>query len=238
MNKFLALILVLSFNTYSQKKNSIITYSVSTVAIQTANYFKGKEENQELKKMANSFLNNNEEVICQLYFNDKEAVFFKSRKLNTPNKTKKLIDILIGNEMFYSNSINKTTLIQKQFGGELFLIESNFFNWELTQETRLINNYTCYEAIGVKISENSNGVFKNPIVAWYTPEIPINFGPKEFCGLPGAIIELNDNKLLYVAKKIELNTSKKIKIKKPTKGKIMNEIEFDSLAKQLFYERF
>ncbi len=32
MNKFLALILVLSFNTYSQKKNSIITYFVSTVA--------------------------------------------------------------------------------------------------------------------------------------------------------------------------------------------------------------
>lgn len=55
--------------------------------------------------------------------------------------------------------------------------------WRINKkETKKINNYRCYKA---------TALFRgSEMVAYYTPEIPIGFGPFKFKGLPGLILEV------------------------------------------------
>ncbi|WP_159021807.1 GLPGLI family protein [Formosa sp. L2A11] len=63
------------------------------------------------------------------------------------------------------------------------------FNWVLQNETQTILGYTCKKATAERIM----GVRKQHITAWYTEDIPINDGPKDFNGLPGLILQVNTN---------------------------------------------
>ena len=58
--------------------------------------------------------------------------------------------------------------------------------------------------------------------AWYTLDIPINNGPENYWGLPGLILEINDGTQTIVCTEIIFNPSKKVEIKEPTKGKVVN----------------
>ncbi len=59
-------------------------------------------------------------------------------------------------------------------------------NWELADETRIINTITCKKA-KVKFKGRN-------WIAWYAPEIPLPYGPMKFSGLPGLIIKITDEK--------------------------------------------
>lgn len=64
------------------------------------------------------------------------------------------------------------------------------FNWEFTEETDTIIGYPCAKAT---VS------FAGRIyVAWYTPNIPLPFGPYKFGGLPGLILKIQDSEAQYV----------------------------------------
>lgn len=55
--------------------------------------------------------------------------------------------------------------------------------WKIFEkETKKIHNFTCFKA---------TALFRgSEMVAYYTPEIPIGFGPFKFKGLPGLILEV------------------------------------------------
>ena len=59
-------------------------------------------------------------------------------------------------------------------------------NWELADETKIINTITCKKA-KVKFKGRN-------WIAWYAPEIPLPYGPMKFSGLPGLIIKITDEK--------------------------------------------
>jgi GLPGLI family protein len=65
------------------------------------------------------------------------------------------------------------------------------------------------------------------IMAWYTPEIPVNQGPESYWGLPGLILEVNDGKTVILCSKVVLNTKEKVEIKAPAKGKVISQKEYD-----------
>ncbi len=56
------------------------------------------------------------------------------------------------------------------------------------------------------------------IKAWFTPDIPFQFGPIIYSGLPGMILELKQGYYIFTAQEIEFS-QKDIIIAKPTKGK-------------------
>ncbi|WP_405611677.1 GLPGLI family protein [Polaribacter sp. Asnod1-A03] len=62
-------------------------------------------------------------------------------------------------------------------------------------------------------------------MVWFTSIIPVSFGPKDFNGLLGLVLLVEMKKRTITASKIVLNPKKKIKIKKPTKGKKMTAEE-------------
>lgn len=77
-------------------------------------------------------------------------------------------------------------------------------NWELLEETKMINSFTCQKAIGQFRGRT--------YTVWFTFEIPVSLGPWKLNGLPGLILEASDskNQFHFFAKKIEYNTNKNI----------------------------
>lgn len=81
------------------------------------------------------------------------------------------------------------------------------------------------------VSEGRAGKISKKITAWYTTEIPLNFGIKGFNGLPGITLELNiDNNLKFHFINMKLNPEEEIEIKEP-KGKKMSLTEFNQKLK-------
>lgn len=126
-------------------------------------------------------------------------------------------------EVIYMNTSQKYTLKELDFFGDEILVKSTLKNdWNLTQETRKIGGYVCFKAW----KKVNNTVL---IEAWYTPEIPLNIGPRGFGNLPGLILELKQAELSYVASEIILNPKKSPTIKLPKNKKIVKEAEFNKL---------
>jgi GLPGLI family protein len=115
---------------------------------------------------------------------------------------------------------------------EFILIDTLNYNWQLSNEIKLIDNYKCYKAT-LKIDKNVSGT-KNDlnITAWYSPEIPIAFGPNGFSGLPGLILELDYKNVKFSARSITLNSNTNFEIKKPSKGIEINRDKYIKLLKE------
>jgi len=115
---------------------------------------------------------------------------------------------------------------------------------ELTGETKNIGNYTCYKAVFEKEEESieinmidgdvkeEKVLKKRTLVAWYTPDIPISNGPRDYGGLPGLILEVNDGDLTIVCSEIVLNPKEVKEIKEPIKGKIVTRKKFGDITKE------
>ena len=86
------------------------------------------------------------------------------------------------------------------------LTEENLPVWELVDETKQIGDYSCYKARGYILGEGNSGQVKKEFEAWYTPDIPVQFGPYVYSGLPGLVLQVNfDDDLLFEATEIILN---------------------------------
>ncbi|MGH1519641.1 GLPGLI family protein [Chryseobacterium sp. JK1] len=64
--------------------------------------------------------------------------------------------------------------------------EVNNIEWKLINEFKKIGNVNCQKAITNKYGRNW--------IAYFNPNIPLNYGPYKFNKLPGLIVELYDDK--------------------------------------------
>ena len=67
------------------------------------------------------------------------------------------------------------------------------------------------------------------VVAWYTPQIPVNQGPGEYWGLPGLILEVSAGNVTMLCSKIVLNPEEKEDIDKPKKGDVVTKSEYNKI---------
>ncbi|MEN8666268.1 MAG: GLPGLI family protein [Flavobacteriaceae bacterium] len=72
------------------------------------------------------------------------------------------------------------------------------------------------------------------ITAWYTLDIPISQGPKEYWGLPGLILEVTEGRTAILCSKIVINPKEPLVIEAPSKGKKISQAEFqETMAKKV-----
>lgn len=139
-------------------------------------------------------------------------------------------------------------------------------DWQMTNETKQIGQYLCFKAVAVKeVDEfdwrsmrrrndeketqketdttNTKTVIEDieipktiEIVAWYTPQIPVNQGPGEYWGLPGLILEVNADRTTILCTKIILNPAEKETITVPSKGKEITQEDYNATVKQKMEE--
>jgi GLPGLI family protein len=67
------------------------------------------------------------------------------------------------------------------------------------------------------------------VVAWYTPQIPINQGPDGYWGLPGLILEISADRTTILCTKIVMNPEEKEDIDKPEKGQKVTQAEYTEI---------
>jgi len=187
-----------------------------------------------------------------LSFNKEESIYKEDIPLESPQPAG--VEIMVvntsGSDILYKNLKDKRYTNQNESFSKLFLIKDKLeeLDWEMTGETKFIGEYECYKATttreevvmqsGISINgdkdleEDSDAepeMREVTVTAWYAPSIPINNGPQNYHGLPGLILEVNDGTTTMICSKIVLNPDKKIKIEEPTKGKELDQEEYDEI---------
>ena len=226
-------ILLFSFNAFSQGSfKGRVIYNISYKKPNLEEY-KKKKNDEEVRSRVIDMYNNTKDVKSTLLFNRYESLFKLEKKMSKSNKSEmNLTQFFAGNnEVNYYNLNDQNIITQKELMGDYFLISKKQKKWILTKETKKIGKYLCYKAEFLYKGGKPKRVKK--IIAWFTEEIPISFGPRNYAGLPGLILELEDSKLIYKAIKVELGLKEKLKIEKPSKGKKISEENYLKFVKSI-----
>jgi GLPGLI family protein len=111
------------------------------------------------------------------------------------------------------------------FGKDNLLVQDSIFkNWDITNEKKIIDGYTCYKANYKQIKKVLDKTETTTAIAWFCPDIPISFGPAQFSGLPGLIFQLDSN--LYSFNLLNFTFNKDLILKKSVNGKIISLEEY------------
>jgi GLPGLI family protein len=148
-------------------------------------------------------------------------------------------------KLLYKNIAEQVYLQEDEMMGKEFLIKDALepAEWELTGETKKIGNYTAQKATYSKIIDSqrfSTGMTEMEnvkdtisVTAWFTPEIPVSHGPSNYFGLPGLILELQNQGSTLICDRIELNPSADpVAIEQPKKGKVVSQEEFRAVQEE------
>lgn len=227
---FLILFLITSNSLLSQKTNK------ATYNIITSENEKTKNLPEHLRKTIQEAEDASENLHPILIFNDSISVFKLEDNSIIDNdlstsivcNCKKPLYTIAKKNINLRNNTNSIAIKEDEF----VLIDSLQTKWNITSETKKIENFTCYKATqeitiinSAKNADGSAKILKKSITAWFTPEIPYTFGPSGYGGLPGLIIELQDENKLFGLQKLEL-LPENPKIILPTKGKEISKIEY------------
>lgn len=152
-----------------------------------------------VKKGTNSF-----STKFTLLFSDDEVAFISENVMKTDSMRK------TGENATMSDPLNLTTLYSKKGKNSTtyFPLERNCYKivsneipiWEILPDIKKVKNYTVQKAV------TTFGGRK--WTAWFTNEIPIMEGPYKFRGLPGLIVEIEDEKKHFVFSLTEVKDKK------------------------------
>ncbi len=210
---------------------------------------KAKELNEKINKMF--------EKIFVLNFNKAESIYQQEQKLKETGSRGSTFAFELEGEL-YKNSQTKKYLKAEEFANKNYIITDVLknYNWDITQESKKIGGYTCYKAISItkvtkkelqeyevekaKQSKNKTSFFNlekpkdKKITVWYNPEIPVSHGPNQYWGLPGLIMEVNENNLIILCSKVILNPKDKKSIKAPKNGKVISQNAYDLMEEKQY----
>jgi len=219
MKKIIIIFLLFSMNIDAQV-TGIVSYGFMVNDFKTN--IKRDKIFEELNKQSG-------DVIFVLNFKGKESIFKVDDKMEIEINSigKSYAKTIVGKGSFYTDLNKDLTIRKAEVYGEVFLIRLNpsSNNWKLSTDSKLIGKYKCFKATMSKAIENQSGKYIFEIIAWYAPEIPVSFGPKEYNNLPGLILELKGTHYTFYAKNIELYPKKELKLLEFS-GVIISQEEF------------
>ena len=170
------------------------------------------EDNEIIKNSKNKYLYAGlDNALASLQFflvaNKVQCHFFMENGLAMNDRAKRLATAFTGKNNVYINLTTKLFVKQKNILNDIYFVSGDIDpKWKLIDEEKVIEGYLCFKAISekvVKTKENTNKIV--PVIAWYCPTIPFSFGPKEYFNLPGLIMELQEDKIAFLATKIMFN---------------------------------
>ena len=222
--------ILISYYSIGQTNNIKITYNVE----------KFIDEESELEKIYLSTFKNFQAIFDELEFslmiNTEKSIFFLKDKLYSDKYT---ADLALSTIEYFGRIEQRkdhfiTENLEEDFGR--FLVKRSYQNWVLyKEETKMIDNYLCFKATTSYTVTNIKGkVFTHNFTAWYSPELPYNYGPIGYGNLPGLILELQADDFTYGVSKIEFfeQEDKKLKMPKLKKLKIITDSELEQLAEK------
>lgn len=222
--KIIYLLFLSSFYSFAQINSCQITYGLIIADDDLVS--KDKKINDLFKKGqvgANK-------LFFELNANNEESLFKLKEKINDQESEMAQMLTLATNVYYVTSKSDEKIKQLNNHLGQYIINYTNKTEWKLTNESKYIDSHLCFKATAEQVVTYSKATYTHPIIAWYCPSIPFNFGPIGYNGLPGLILELQERFAIYGAKKIDLKTVNII-IEKPNKGKIVTEAEFSAMLK-------
>jgi len=206
MKKFIFTIINLFYlSSFSQINSGKITYNITKEYNEESDYFKF----YSLQYPDCFYDEFPQEIYYEIQFSKNQYLFYVIPDNITNKVCENLISTVIGTmglenykiftqDVFYSYSYHL---------GNHLLISNQPFEWVITDETKTIQNFICYKAYYIETIDLGDEVKTNTHTVWFTPDLPFSYGPGDYYGLPGVILEANNmlGKYTYGASKIELN---------------------------------
>lgn len=158
-----------------------------------------------------------------LKVNSNGTLFEEEKKMAYDERKKKISDMASAGYSISNYSYDKERDKLFTITNNLNVISNHSYEWDLTSETKDIDNYTCYKATYIYNFITTKGKEVNRLItAWYTPDISFSYGPNGYMGLPGLILELEYDKTKLVAKEIQF-FKEDVKIDFPKNREITEE---------------
>jgi GLPGLI family protein len=222
--KYLLIILFTSFSTKAQTSGYIEFKSkIVSQVIDTA-----KTKNDNVKQMMlNTVYKMKKQMpyaTYELIFNDNKSVFKIKKKMSVDNTIdyKDVAGFSDADGEFFTESTKELRLRKIKAWNNYYIIRSSFSQWELKNQEKKILGYRCFKAVSKKELDNGDSI---EVIAWFAKDLPFNFGPKEFVGLPGLILEIEERGIKFYATKVNLS-NKNYNIKLPEVNKSISKKEF------------
>ncbi len=206
MKRVMFFVLLVSSFSFSQFKGGEAVYGV------TYTEDVDNENQKKIKDIFTSMYPNIEttanELLFKLEFNNELSVFYANEFEGIVSSNEvKLAQGMIGyafktwqNTDFYYRYNERQSYVGQR---------PKNFEWQITSESKTIDNFLCYKAIGFETITNKKvGRVKKAIIAWFCPEIPYSYGPLHFGGLPGLILELQTQEAVFGLKNLTLKDTK------------------------------
>ena len=112
---------------------------------------------------------------------------------------------------------------------DMYVTDTLFpMKWEILSEHKTVLGYPCTAAR----THFRGRTYK----AWFTPEIPVSDGPWKFGGLPGLILEVEEEYYHFIATNIVFNPGEKPKLPPLDKYKFIPWAEYVKIMRD-FYDR-
>ena len=212
MNKYFTLLLLLSFlNIFGQKASGEITYKVTRTFVDKGLNADVTATNQKINQQ-----------LFKIFFNKSYSNFTVVEQMTDENVDgfyNILAKIIVSNyDYYYDYSNNK--LLELDRDGTLLEQELQILPWLITTDTKIIDKYQCYKATYTfEYLARDQKIKERTATAWFAPSLPYPYGPKNYFGLPGLILELNENDITFLVSKIEFSDVE-IEIKLPKQKRI------------------
>lgn len=175
----------------------------------------------------------------ELVFNENESIY-KKGEIQLPDNPQETDERMRRrrnrmmrsgeNGASYKNLSTGQMIDQRSIMDKEFLVTDKVitYQWKMTGNKKQILDYLVMEA-QTTIEDTIQ------LTAWFTPQIPIQNGPSRFGGLPGLILELDqnngDNQIIATEIRLGKLESEDI-IQQPKKGKIVSRDEFEGIRKK------
>ncbi|MFL0353151.1 GLPGLI family protein [Xanthomarina sp. GH4-25] len=224
--------------TYAQTPNAIITYKGEINPKYVDSFVTALENKKNVamgvkQRVANHYYNARPEYF-ELHIKGDESYYYTLPSLDTEEGY-----IMGSNSSIFPYYTEKSSGKIIEYTTHFGKIAMTPLKWHLTGEVKKIGKYTCYQAKSSERLFSRRGFYYNrQVIAWFTPEIPLNFGPKNYIGLPGLVLEIYRDKFSLKAIEINLNPEEEVKIIKPKKNeKIITEEESHAMISEIEAER-
>lgn len=231
MRKYFILVFLFSqLIAFSQSTKGIVEYTANIDSTHVAEFNKGIEQDKELpkhiKKSITDMYRNAQPDNYKLVFLNDESFFTHEGVLNVESEGYNM-GSKAGNSSFYSD---KTRVIEHNILG---YVQNIPLKWTIVAETKKIGDFNCLKATATeKLYSRKGYYYDKEVTAWFTTDIPVPFGPQNYSGLPGLVLELIRDDFTIKATNINLNPTEEIKIKAPKESKIITQEKANSFIKQ------
>jgi GLPGLI family protein len=220
---------LLLFTTFLFSQTTKATYQLET------NFSKEQLNDEYIGNYMNAIKDVAHYVEYNLVFNDSIANFYLIEKNVADENYINAVNFTGGNsKRFYDKNFCYN------FSSESFVTKKNEYlikseindKWNITTDTLTVNGYKCYKAISEVVVEHKGKTFKHDKIAWFCPEIPSKFGPKDSGNLPGLILFLEESGIIFKLKSIKFNDN--TKIEQPILKNIISIEDFEKKIDEKF----